>query len=545
MPALPMRKPSKEFEELVSDYPANALQKWGDGFTLTDSDIDFVNNLLLEEGAPMESEPLAIAIIRERLQDEAKRRARLSPDDAIYLPRNSYHVGQRLVFPTLGFIHGTVTAVRPGENPEAGSFDVIRVQSEGGEREFAARLGSHRLNTIPLETLLGGNDQPPEQILAEHGDSILKVLESKLNKTADIVKIGGRWFPRSLLSEISHGHLNLAEAVLDVAGGGPLPTSALLEHIDLPHNVDPRLASFSLEYALYQDERFEEVGPAGEMAWFLRRLEPPEVMFPPRRLACDPTPPARTKMTDPLRTLERELDDEWGPPEEMTGEVHEVTLTLDFPHWRVGTLPLTRRLANIFPHAHQATRIRFEFVDQETGQRFPGWVVAPFRYVFGLAEWYPKKGLLPGGMLKIREGDGPGEIILEAETRKPVREWIRTASASANNRLIFSMQKQAVAVNYDELSVIAIDNPQSIDDLWLRLDEQKVALDRLLADVFRELAKLNPQSTVHARTLYSAINVVRRTPPGPIFMELMGRAYYSHVGDLYYRFDEAQWTENR
>jgi hypothetical protein len=145
--ALPVRLTSIGFEELVSDHPANASQPWGDGFTLSDSDIDIVNNLLLEEGAPMASEPLAIAIIRERLQAEAKRRARLDPEDTIYLPRNAYRVGQRLVFPMLGFIHGTVASIRPGENPEIGPFEVIRVQGEGSEREFAARLENHHLNT--------------------------------------------------------------------------------------------------------------------------------------------------------------------------------------------------------------------------------------------------------------------------------------------------------------------------------------------------------------------------------------------------------------
>jgi hypothetical protein len=67
--------------------------------------------------------------------------------------------------------------------------------------------------------------------------------------------------------------------------------------------------------------------------------------------------------------------------------------------------------------------------------------------------------------------------------------------------------------------------------------------DRLIANVFRELAKLNPQSTVHAKTLYAAANVARRSPPGPIFAELVSRPYYSHVGDAYWRFDQSQWTE--
>ncbi len=529
----------------MADYPANPSQLWGEAFTLSETDIEFVNNLLLEEGAPMESERLAVAVIRERLQNEAKRRARLSPEDTIYLPRHSYRVGQQLVFPLLSFGRGTVLSTRPGENPEVGPFEIVRVKMEGEEREFAARLENHKLNSIPLETLMGASDRSPEQIFQEHGSSILGTMETRLGETPDIAKIADRWFPRSLLVEISHGHLNLAEAVLDVAGGVPLPTSALLEHIELPNNVDPRLAAFSLEHALYQDERFEEVGPAGEMAWFLKRLEPPEVTFPPRRLAYEMDKSAPVKLAEPLQALVRDLEDEWSPAESPAEEAGEVSLVLSFPHWRVGTLPLNPRLAAIFPHAHQATRIRFEFVDAESGDRFPGWVVSPFRFVFGLADWYPKKGLLPGGILRIRKGGQPGEIVLDAATRRPAREWVRTATASPNSRLTFTMQKQAVAVEYDELSVIAVDDPHAVDELWLRMNEQKIPLETLIADVFRELAKLNPQSTVHARTLYNAVNVVRRLPPDSVFSELMKRPYYLHVGDLYYRFDEVKWTETR
>jgi hypothetical protein len=534
-----------ELEDRVTDFSIGTSQMWGEAFTLTEHDVDFINNLLLEEGAPMSSERLASALIRERLQSDAKRRARLKPEDTIYLPRNQYRVGQELVFPVMGFDHGTVISVRAGENPEFAPFDVIRVRGEGREREFAARLENHRLNTLSLEAMMGEGEQTPEKILDDNGKFILPALESRLSKTSDIVKIAGAWFPRALLVEISHGHLNLAEAVLDVSGGGPLPTSALLEHIELPNNIDPRLAAFSLEYVLYQDERFEEVGPAGEMAWYLKRLEPPEVMFPPRRLTLDPLKPSIRPLSAQLQNLERELEDEWSPAEGKGEDRSESSLILTFPHWRVGTLPLNARLAKIFPHAHQATRIRFEFVDADDGHRFPGWVVTPFRYVFGLAEWYEQKGLLPGGVLRIRKAENPGEIILEAATRRPAREWIRTATASANNRLVFTMQKQAVAVEYDELSVIAVRDLHDVDELWLRISEQKTPLDDLVADVFRELAKLNPQSTVHARTLFSAVNIIRRLTPGAVFAELTDRAYYSHVGDLYYRFDEAKWTEKK
>ncbi len=172
--------------------------------------------------------------------------------------------------------------------------------------------------------------------------------------------------------------------------------------------------------------------------------------------------------------------------------------------------------------------------------------MAPFRLCVRIwPSGIRRKIFCPEEILKIRE-----EAIHRGRSswkrpraKKPRCGSNRTASASATHRLTFAMQKQAVAVNYDQLSVIAIDDPRAIDDLWLRLEEQKNPLERLEADVFRELAKLNPQSTVHARTLYGAVNVVRRTAARSRYLEeLMNRPYYSHMGDLYYRFDEGQWT---
>jgi len=43
--------------------------------------------------------------------------------------------------------------------------------------------------------------------------------------------------------------------------------------------------------------------------------------------------------------------------------------------------------------------------------------------------------------------------------------------------------------------------------------------------------------------LYAAVNVVRRTPPGPLFNLLVTSPVFSHVGDLYYRLDESAAQE--
>ena len=514
---------------------------WGAAFKIEESDIEFLNNLLLEEETPLTTEEMALVIVRRRYEREAEAAKHRQQGAVVYLPKETYAVGQTVVFPELQFTAGRVVSVRPGRNPEDGEFDVIAIDfgNGGSPREFAARLPNHKLNRAASHDG-AGEVESPEAIFAEYGRDITAKLEAHLKESPDIVRIAGRWFPRALLLTVNVGHLNLAEAVLDMAGGGPLPAEALLKEVGLPDNVHPRLQAFSLNFGLQEDERFDEVGPAGQVLWYLRRLEPPEVVFTPRRLENAAPDYQPSQLTPTLLALEQEIDDELAPGAGDAPAADEVTVHVIFPHRRVGALPLSRRLAHLFPTAYEAPRIRFMLVDGDSGEQFPGWVVRLGRYVFGLDEWYKKREFPVGGQLVVRRGDQPGEVVVKASTRRPAREWVRTAVAGADGRLNFSMQKRLISVHYDELTVIAVDNLAAIDEVWLK--GQHLPFERLVADLFRELAKLNPQSAVHAKTLYAAVNVVRRSPPGPIFAELLSRPYFVHVGDAYWRFDQSLWT---
>ena len=159
-------------------------------------------------------------------------------------------------------------------NPEIANFDVITVVMEDEfEVMFASGLPNHILNE-EVASLPETDDLNPEVILGEYAGEIEKKLEAAFSHDEGLVKIAGRWFPRGLLVDVSEGQLNLAEAVLDMAQGEPQPTSALLKDVELPAGINPKLAEFSLNGALQSDERFDEVGPAGEVLWCLRRLEP-------------------------------------------------------------------------------------------------------------------------------------------------------------------------------------------------------------------------------------------------------------------------------
>jgi hypothetical protein len=527
---------------MISSPPASLEAYWSQ-FDVDDRDLDFIYGLLLEREVPLTTAEMAGALVEQRLQwleDEAKNAE--PARSATYIPAEMYEPGVQLTFPALSGRTGKVIGIRQGENPELGPFSVMKVSfGDGDEHEFAMGLEDHVLNH-PLEAsdesakLTGA-----EAVLEMFGAPIESKIEERLRRAEDIVWIAGRWFPKALLVDINVGHLNLAEAVLDVAGGGPLPTDALIEHLEMPDDVDPLLRTFSLDFALQEDGRFDEVGPAGKVLWFLKRLEPPEVLFPPPRLAYTPIAYDRAVLTPTLLQLETLLDDELSPLSEQGPPPDEVELAVIFPHWRVGSLPLSSRLRSMFPTAYEAPRIRFILVDGSTGDKFPGWVVRGERYVFGLDEWYRENEVPAGGLIRIRRGEQPGEVQVRAVDHRRRNDWIRTVSPNASGQLGFTMLKQPVGTAYDDLMVVGLIDPVALDEAWLRGSQRNLPLDRLVAYVFRELAKLNPQSAVHAQALYSGINVMRRLPPGPIFAELVTRPYYVHVGDLYWRFEDSAW----
>lgn len=526
---------------LSSSY---SLETYWAEFDVDDEDIDVIYNLLLEREVPLPADEMAHEVLEHRIQRlEQEAQETEQTEYPAYLPEAEYSQGDVLVFPQFDNRVGEVTAVREGNNPDLGDFDVIDVdfESNGERRQFAAKLEDHVLNRPPEPAEADSPLDTPESVLERFSGLITRRLEERLERNDDIVRIAGRWFPKSLLADIHEGHLNLAEAILDVAEGGPLPTGELLEHVELPDDLDPLLAEFSLDYAFQEDERFDEVGPAGEVLWYLRRLEPEDVRITPRRLEYIPQRYDRSLLTEELLDLERKLDDELSDADYAYERVDEATVSLLFPHWRVGALPLSQQLGQFFPTAYEAPRIRFILVDGHSGDSFPGWVVREKRYVYGLADWYARYEIPAGGYVTVKRGEDEGQVIVRAQDRRRRNDWMRTVAIFDGDQIGFTMLKQPVGSAYDDLMVVGLVDEEALDEAWLKGEQRKLPFDRMVAHVFRELAKLNPQSAVHAQSLYSGVNVLRRVPPGPVFAELVTRPYYAHVGDSYWRFEDAAW----
>ncbi|GAB4469579.1 MAG: hypothetical protein Kow00124_04870 [Anaerolineae bacterium] len=526
----------------MSQRATQTAKYWVEDFRLDDSDIEHLYNVLLEKETPLSADEMALVLVRFRVQREEVTLQTRGPAGRYYRPADKHRVGDEIVLTALGNALGKVIGTRPGNNPDYGTYTVLEVALDDGQRlELASELqGDHPLNMVQDEVAEETDSLlSPEELFINYGGYVADAIEEALEEHSDLVRLAGRWFPRSLLVPITIGHLNLAEAVLDMAGGGPLSTAEIIEQIGMLDDINPRLAEFSLNYGLQEDDRFDEVGMSGQVMWFLKRMEPPGVLQAPPWLHYEPVPYDPSRLPPDLQDVEAEIGDEHSQLRRKRGPVPDaVTVTLTYPHIRAGTLPLSPQLRRMFPTAYESPRVYFTLVDAESGEEMPGWVVRSFGYVYGLENWFSKQDIPIGGYLTINRTDKTGHVkISYAQRRNPRIEWVRTAVVDGD-RIRYENRSRPIGCDYDDQLIIDVEDPDAVDQLARRPAMRKLSLDQIIEMTMRELAALTPQGSVHGKTIYSAVNVLRRCPPGLIFTRMLAMPQFESIGGGYWQVTE-------
>jgi hypothetical protein len=444
----------------------------------------------------------------------------------------------------MGFALGQVIDLRPGHNPEHGEFSVITVEFQGNGskassaqvRTFAADLrGPHKLAFSDELSWESEFSISSDDLYARYGGLVERLLEDRLQAEPDYWSFRGKWLPAAVGVDIHVGLLNIAEALIDIQGE-PLETSAIMVELDLPEEVPTPIKEFSLNRALSTDKRFDDVGAIDRVRWGLRRWEPAIMLSPSPRLVAKPVAYERTGLDVTHLQLERELDDEASrliaPPTAVQAD--SVTFLLGYPHWRAGTLPYTERTRVFFPEGSPEQHTLVTFEDQRSPDRtFPGWVLRDWGHVSGLEEWYKLNEVLPGAYIKLSKSASGERVGIELIPRRMQREWVRVASDGAG-KLEFKMEKRPIAYEYDELAVFDESDRAEIDALVEAEAERDRGLEDLVRDVFLSLVELSPNGMVHSKTLYGAVNVLRRCAPGLVFSVLFGLPEFVTAGDGYW-----------
>jgi hypothetical protein len=516
---------------------------WQEQFALVKKDEAFLYDQILDRGKPVSTAVLAEALIgRHCRQEEDLIEAELSKGE-VYQPKDQYEVGAPIIFPVFEYALATVTGTRPGTSPEYGEFTVIQVEFEGDDeaREFASGLqGEHRLNRTEgeAEILVSAELSSPQELHKLYGSSIEAEIAAHLEAHEDFVNFGGDWFLQDLLVPINEGYLNIAEALVEIKGM-PQSTADFLPDLDLPAEVSEEIRTLSLSCALEADERFDNIGDAGRDLWYLRRLTPKPVVSPPARLVIEDIDYDRDDISDELRLIEREMDDEGSGADVMgpSRPIYKTAIALTYPHWRCGTLPLTVRTRGLFPQSsnHHTPIV---LVDGQSGKRTQGWVVHEESFVYGLADWYRRYELPVGAYIRLERTRDPRVINVDFESRRLKRLWSVVATIAGRD-LTFELRKLPIACEYDPQLTISEDRPDEIDRIWEEVHYRGESLLQTMVSVMPKLTTLSPQGTVHAKTIYSAVNVLRRVPPGPVFALLSTEACFVPMGGGYWTFDEA------
>ena len=501
------------------------IDYWLHDYQIDESDHEFIYDLLAESDIPKPTSALALAIIQRRMQQEESFLRNELAKALIYDPAESYQPGDVIYFPAMDFRKGEVVSVRPGNNPEHGDFDVLTVAMEDGKkpRAFAAQLQTpHRLNRTSDDNLLDESDLfSPEEMLAKTADSLLPAIDEHLASNPDFfVRAGDAWLTTDQIVPVNIGHLNIAEALIEMEGG-PLTAHKLLEQVDLDPDSSEAIRIFSLNTALQGDERFIQVGVGEESAWYLRRLLPAAVTETPDILRYEPVSYDRSLLNVELLQVEYELMDEWSEtPEAEAGDAPKsVVYNLICPHYVAGSMPLTRDIRRMLPKGKgRATAITL--VDGRWGSKFPAWVVHEGRYVAGLGDWYKEHKLPVGAHISLQPTGNPNEYLIDFKPQRARRHWLRLAIVQGA-KLVFQMQQKTMNVDVDDQMVLTVGDPAGIYDLREHLEIEGYGVEDLVALLMPELVRMSPQGTAHVKSLYSAVNLVRRLPPAPIFAALV------------------------
>jgi hypothetical protein len=385
--------------------------------------------------------------------------------------------------------------------------------------------------------LISSSAEPPASLLTTAAATLPVMLRTQLGRLVDFATFEDRWFLRSLLADIHVGYLNIAEAAIEMRGA-PVETAALLAEMELPAEIKPDVLAFSLNSALSADGRFDQVGPGDKRCWILRRLEPIEAMETPQPLRFAPILFDRNLVAHDLLQVEWELDDEWSEdviaePSAARANLPTTTLLLTYPHWISGTLPLNKHTRPFFPLGH-GERTVVTLIDGRWGQRFTAWVVHAGRYVAGLRPWFEQHKLPAGAYIILERRDKSGEIVVDFKPKRMRREWMRKAQV-VDGKLAIQLRKGEVACEFDEAIIIGDERPEETARLRASAAFADRPLEQIVYEIFTGLAGLVQSGSVHAKTVYSAVNLVRRCPPGPIFAILTSDARIQEIGGGLYR----------
>lgn len=521
---------------------------WQEQFQVTEDDVDFLHDLIRQENGPRNIDNLVYHLILRLSgispQDDPliNLMAELPIDVDIYQPLNDYNVGQLIFFanPELNQ-RARVVGKRPPtivNGLPQGGIEVRFVES-GEEKTFVCDLSPRDplVRTIIVAEELTSIAALTSAIMRRFGRLIKDKLVPALECDPRFTRFGDEWF---LAQRKSQEVEQLVEEASEQLGRvcAPVEAADVLDTV-LDQVAKTSTTVFEVNRAIERTGRFRKVGKRDKARWMpATAIWPP----PPGKPKQMRIPPVRSEIQIGPRQLPRDLqqvletiEDELQEPTETYRRVSQVEFAITVSHRLHGTLPLTQRTRGIFPPGDADAPVTF--IDARSNEHIPGGFSPQDKYAWGLAEWYDNYGIPAGGKIRLERTEVEGEIKIDyVPNREGKTYWIRVVSYDQRTgKLTAKTRKYTPLCEVDPNLLMhgtVFEDPRAMEK------EATMSIFDVLCKVFPILA--SDGESIHYKTLFSAVNYIRRCSPYTVFAELSSRPCFrrdpSRAG--YWFFDE-------
>ena len=543
---------------------------WREQFQVTEDDVDFLHDLIGQENSPRNIDNLVYHLVL--------RRCGLSPRDDpllsllaelpievdIYQPLNDYRLGQEVFFANLncertfgpnlecawwkeGEPHcrriGTVIGKLPKAPVASSSFlqgaMQVRFAQCGREKAFACDLDprdpyARSIQITPKLTSIQGLGVA---IIHDFGKHIKDKLVPALECDPRFTRFGDEWFLTQLKSQE-------VERLVEEASEQLLRIPAPVEAADVLDAVLDQVAKtsttvFEVNRAIERTGKFRKVGKRDKARWVPDTVIWPPPPGKPKQMRI---PPVRSEIQIGTRQLPRDLqqvldtiEDELQEPVGAYRRVSQVEFAITVSHRFHGTLPLTQRTRGIFPPGDADAPVTF--IDARSNEHISGGFSPKDKYAWGLAEWYDNYGIPAGGKIRLERTEVEGEIKIDYVPNREGKTYrIRVVSYDQRTgQLTAKTRKHTPLCEVDPdllMHGTIFEDPKAMEK------EATMSIFDVLCRVFPILA--SDGESIHYKTLFSAVNYIRRCSPYTVFTELSLRPCFrrdpSRAG--YWFFDE-------
>lgn len=524
---------------------------WRKQFQVTEDDINFLHNLIGQENSPRNIDNLIYHLVLRRCGLSPKDDplinllAELPIDVDIYQPLSNYNLGQLIFFakPDINQMAKVVGKQPPTrcKGFRQGAIEVRFLDSDE-EKTFVCDLSPKDplAKTIIVAeelTSLGGFTAA---IMRRFGKHVKDKLVPALEHDPRFITFGDEWFLAQLKSrEVEQLVEDAIEQLVRVCT--PVEAADILDAVFDQEKV-PKTSTtvFEVNRAMEQTSKFRKVGKRDKARWVPdTSIWPP----PPGKPKQMRIPPVRSEIQIGTRQLPRDLqqmlntiEDELQEPVETYRRVSQVEFAITASHPFHGTLPLTQRTRGIFPPGDADASVTF--IDARSDERIPGGFSPQDRYAWGLAEWYETYGIPAGGKIRLERTEVEGEIKIDyVPASKGVETCLlrKVSYDQSADKLTAVTTKRTYWCEVDKdllMHGLIFEDPQA-----MRKEATKSIFD-VMCQVFPVLAEQG--ESVHCKTLFNCVNLVRRCSSYTVFAELSSRPCFRRDPNRpgYWFFDE-------